>query len=395
MNTKYNFIKKAGVVLFVISAIFALSGFSVQAQTLALQPYLQNPAADAMTVMWRTTDLSYSRIEFGTDTTNLKVARTVKNGIVVANITQHKVRIEGLQPNTKYFYRICSQKVINYKSSSKEFGAEKRSEFFSFTTLGTESKYFTCIIFNDLHDNLTLFDKLMKQVHAQGIHYDFSIFNGDIFHNPPSEKQILNTITGYNKGADAANKPAIYLRGNHETRGAYALGWPDFFDWDGGNNYFAFSYGDTRFVFLDNGEDKSDGRPEYFGLVDFDEFRNTQTEWLKKELASDEFKNAFRKILVHHIPIYSWESPYDPGFMPCFDLWDPIFRTAPFDIDITGHLHEFKFYPTNAVNNPYPLVVGGGKTEKDGRVLVLIKRGNALTLKSINCAGNVETFNIR
>ena len=388
--------KNPRVVLFGISAIIVLSGFSIQAQTLALQPYLQNPAADAITVMWRTTDPSYSRIEFGTDTTaNLNVARTVKNGIVVANITQHKVRIEGLQPDTKYFYRICSQKVIQYKSSLKELATEERSAFFSFTTLGTAPKDFTCVIFNDLHDNLTLFDKLMEQVHSQGIDYDFSIFNGDIFHNPPSENRILNSLIHYNKGADTANKPAIYLRGNHEIRGAYALGWPEFFDWDGGNNYFAFSYGDTRFVFLDNGEDKSDGRPEYFGLVDFDEFRNTQTEWLKRELASDEFKSAFRKILVHHIPIYSWESRYDPGFMPCFDLWNPIFKTAPFDIDITGHLHEFKFYPANAVNNPFPLVVGGGRTEEDGRVLVLIKQGDKLTLKALDCAGNVETFHIR
>ena len=395
MTTRRNFIKGAGVGLLGMSATPALYGFSTQQeQAIWLQPYLQNPAEDAMTIMWRTAEPAYSWVEYGTDADNLKIARTVENGIVLANITRHKVRITGLMPDTKYFYRICSKKVIKYQAYSKELGAEEKTKFFSFTTLATVPKDFTCLIFTDLHSNLPLFDKLMNQVHSHGINFDFSIFNGDIFNDPASETQILNLITRYNQGVDAANKLAIYLRGNHEIRGPYAMEWPNFFDWDGGNNYFAFTYGDTRFVFLDNGEDKGDGSVEYSGLTDFDEFRKTQTEWLKKELSGDKFNRAFRKILVHHIPIYSWNNRYDPGFMPCFDLWNPIFKTTPFDIDITGHLHRFNFYPKGAVtgaeSNPFPLVVGGGNNETSARVMVLIKRGKTLMLKSLDCAGGVS-----
>ncbi|MDR2037621.1 MAG: metallophosphoesterase [Bacteroidales bacterium] len=394
MTTRRNFVKKAGAGLLGIGVTPALYGFSVQEQTLGLQPYLQNPATNAMTIMWRTADLSYSWIEYGTDKNDLKIARTVENGIVAANITKHKVRITGLTPDTQYFYRVCSQKVIKYQAYSKELGPVEKSDFFSFTTLGTIPKDFTCLIFTDLHDNLALFDKLMGQVRSHGIEYDFSIFNGDIFNDPASESQILNLVTRYNQGVDAANKPAFYLRGNHEIRGPYAMEWQSFFDFTDDKTYLSFSYGDTRFVLLDNGEDKNDGHIEYSGLVDFDGFRNQQTDWLKKELATDEFQNAFRKILVHHIPIYSWNSGHDPGFMPCFDLWDPIFRTTPFDLDITGHLHNFKFYSKNTVNNPFPLVVGGGNTEANGRVMVLIKRGEVLTLKSLDCAGNITVHPI-
>jgi predicted phosphodiesterase len=399
MISRRKFVKQAGAGLLVMGASPSpVYGFSVQAQAqgVSLPPYLQRPASDGMTVMWHTAVPSYSWVEFGTDIDGvMNIARTEERGIVLANITRHKVRITGLAPDTKYYYRICSQEVIRYQAYSKQLGPVERSPFYSFTTLGTAPRDFTCLIFTDLHDNLVLYDKLMDKVAAHNINFDFSIFNGDIFQDPSSDAQILNLITHYNQRADAANKPAIYLRGNHEIRGAYALQFPAFFDWSpDGETYFAFSWGDTRLVFLDNGEDKNDGNPEYFGLVDFDSFRKRQTDWLTAEVAGDAFGSAFRKVLVHHIPLYGYANSVDPGFYPCKDLWDPIFRTAPFDIDITGHLHTFSFKPKNMVNNPIPQVVGGGPTEAGGRVMILTKRGEALTLKAMDCNGNIEVFPI-
>lgn len=395
MTSRRNFVKQAGAGILAMGATPVLCGFAAPEQATGLPPYLQNPAPDGMTVMWHTADPSYSYVEYGTSETGpMNIARTTESGIVAANITRHKVRITGLAPNTKYFYRICSQKVLTYGAYSKTLGPVEKSDFYSFTTLSVTPKDFTCLIFTDLHNNLTLYDKLMDRVAAYGINFDFSIFNGDIFEDPASDAQVLGLIARYNQRVDAANKPAIYLRGNHEIRGPYAMQLPAFFDTPEGDTYFAFSWGDTRFVLLDNGEDKNDGSPEYSGLVDFDGFRNRQTDWLAEELAGSAFTGAFRKILVHHIPIYSWTNGWDPGFMPCFDLWDPIFRLTPFDIDITGHLHSFKYYPKNMASNPFPLAVGGGNTESNGRVMILIKRGEVLTLKSLACTGNIEVFPI-
>lgn len=375
---------------------FVLMCFSLQGKTqnLKLAPYLQNPAPDAVTVMWQTNDRSYSWVEYGTDINDLQIARSVENGIVTANVTKHKVRLKDLQPDTKYFYRICTREVLEYKAYSKTLGEKEQTDFYSFTTLGPEPENFTCLVFNDLHDRLDVFDKLMRQIDSRNIEFDFSIFNGDNFNDPTSEGQILNLVRHFNNGIDASNKYAFYLRGNHEIRGPYALQWPSFFDFDEDKTYSAFSYGDTRFILLDNGEDKSDGSVEYSGLVDFDGFRNEQTEWLKSEVTSSEFKTAFRRILVHHIPIYGWNNSWDPGFIPCFDLWDPIFKSNSFDIDITGHLHRFSFHSKNTVNNPFPQVVGGGNNETSARVLVLEKREEALTLKSIDCEGNMQVFPI-
>jgi len=375
------------------SFIFFCCSLTINAQPfLALQPYQQNPAQDGITIMWRTVDPSYSWIEYGTDSVNLKVARTVEHGIVIANITEHKVRINGLASGQKYYYRVCSQKVLKYVGNQKEFDHPLKTKFYSFSTLDTKGTDFTCVFFNDLHSNPQLFDLLCKQL--KDVAFDFSVFNGDCFQDPPSEEQTLNVLAHFNIGVNAANKPAFFIRGNHEIRGAFAAGWPSLVDWDGNQPYLSFSFGDTRFVFLDNGEDKRDISVEYSNMVEFDGFRNRQTSWLMGEITKPAFRNATRRVLVQHIPIYSWDNRWDPGFIPCRDLWEPIFKKTPFDINVTGHLHAFNFYATGQVDNPFPLVVGGGSNEQTARVLILEKKGNQLTLKSIDCQGKAELFEL-
>ena len=359
---------------------------------IAVQPYLQNPAEDGMTIMWQTFLPACGWVEYGTDTTRLQIKRVVENGIVLANVAKHKIRIDGLVPNQKYYYRVCSQNVIIYGGYDKQFAPAVKSPFYSFTTLGKQGTDFTCAIFNDLHSNVALFDKLTKQLALKNIRYDFVVYNGDCFNDPYSEEHEVGLLKRYNAAMDASNIPSVFLRGNHEVRGTYALKWPSLFDWADGKSYFSFSFGDTRFVFLDNGEDKNDGHVEYFNMADFTDFRNEETVWLQSEIARPEFKNATRRVLIQHIPIYAWENAFDPGFIPCKDLWDPIYQRTTFDINITGHLHKFDFYPSNKVGNPFPLVVGGGNTDDTAIVMILQKQGNKLTLKVIDVYGKVVEF---
>ncbi|MDR1171262.1 MAG: metallophosphoesterase [Bacteroidales bacterium] len=367
--------------------------FSVAAQSfLSLRPYLQNPARDGVTVMWRTADPAYSWIEYGTDSIHVKVARTVEHGIVLANITRHKVRINGLAAGQKYYYRVCSQKVLKYEGSRKEFDKPVKTRFYSFSTLDDKGTDFTCIIFNDLHSNLPVFDLLCKQL--KDVAYDFVVFNGDCFQNPSSDEHEAGILAHYTQAMNAADKPLIFMRGNHEIRGVYATGWPSLVDWDGDQPYFSFSFGDTRFVFLDCGEDKNDNHVEYSNMNEFDGFRNRETSWLMNEITQPSFRNAARRILIQHIPIYSWDNSFDPGFIPCRDLWDPIYKKTPFDINITGHLHWFNFYAAGKADNPFPLVVGGGNDEQSARVMILQKKGNKLVLKAIDCRGKAESFDL-
>lgn len=83
------------------------------------KPYLQNPVGNGITVMWETTVPAYCWVEYGTDTTQLKRARTIVDGQVVCNNYLHKVRIDGLQPGQKYYYRVCSQEMLLYQAYKK------------------------------------------------------------------------------------------------------------------------------------------------------------------------------------------------------------------------------------------------------------------------------------
>lgn len=344
-----------------------------------IDPYLQNPARDGITIMWQTVSPCYSWVEYGTDTLDLRTARTVIDGLIVSNNTENKIRIGGLCPATRYFFRICSQEVLVFEPYKKEFGPVEKSRFASFATLGDDPEDFVCIVFNDLHNKLPLFDLLWDKV--KNIPYDFVLFNGDCFTDLQSGNEAVGILKHYNEKIDAANKPAYYIRGNHEVRGAFALELPRIFD---RNPYFAFTYGDTRFVVLDGGEDKPDATPVYANLNDFDAFRLQETAWLREEVNSPAFKSARKRILVHHMPIYDVSERY---YNPCFGLWGPILQNAPFDVAINAHTHRFTYYPRNSAGNPFPVVVGGGNNEETAKVMVLMKKDDTLNLKVIGARG--------
>ena len=101
------------------------------------KPYLQNPVGNGITVMWETTVPAYCWVEYGTDTTQLKRARTIVDGQVVCNNYLHKVRIDGLQPGQKYYYRVCSQEMLLYQAYKKVFGNTAQSDFSEFTLPAT------------------------------------------------------------------------------------------------------------------------------------------------------------------------------------------------------------------------------------------------------------------
>mgnify|MGYP003623776394 FL=1 len=176
-------------------------------------PYQQNPAPDGITIMWQTNVPCYSWVEYGTDSINTKVANTLVDGLITSNNFENKIRIKDLKPGTKYYYRVCSREIKLYQPYKKEFGETEKTQFHSFKTLSNEPSDFTCLIFNDVHNKLDLFDALYNQV--KDVDYDFVFFNGDCFTDLKSDEDALNILAHYNKVINAANKPAYYLRGNH------------------------------------------------------------------------------------------------------------------------------------------------------------------------------------
>ena len=226
------------------------------------KPYLQNPIGNGMTVMWETTVPAYCWVEYGTDTTQLKRARTIVDGQVVCNNKLHKIHINDLIPGQKYYYRVCSQEMLLYQAYKKIFGNTARSEFSEFTLPATNADSFTAIVFNDLHQHTKTFRALCKQI--QHINYDFVVFNGDCVDEPVDHEQATSFICELTEGVHSDRVPTFFMRGNHEIRNAYSIGLRDHYDYVGNKTYGSFNWGDTRIVMLDCGEDKPDSHWAYY-----------------------------------------------------------------------------------------------------------------------------------
>ena len=346
------------------------------------KPYLQNPVGNGITVMWETTVPAYCWVEYGTDTTQLKRARTIVDGQVVCNNYLHKIRIDGLQPGQKYYYRVCSQEMLLYQAYKKVFGNTAQSSFSEFTLPTTDTDSFTAVVFNDLHQHTQTFRALCKQI--QNVDYDFVVFNGDCVDDPVDHNQATAFISELTEGVHGDRIPTFFMRGNHEIRNAYSIGLRDHYDYVGDKTYGSFNWGDTRIVMLDCGEDKLDSHWVYYGLNDFTQLRNEQVDFLKKELSAKEFKKAKKRILIHHIPLYG-----NDGVNLCADLWTNLLEKAPFNVSLNAHTHKYAFHPKGELGNNYPVVIGGGYKMDGATVMILEKKKNDLKIKVLNVKGEI------
>lgn len=347
-----------------------------------MKPYLQNPVGNGITVMWETTVPAYCWVEYGTDTTQLKRARTIVDGQVVCNNYLHKIRIDGLQPGQKYYYRVCSQEILLYQAYKKVFGNTAQSAFSEFTLPATDTDSFTAVVFNDLHQHTQTFRSLCQQI--KNVNYDFVVFNGDCVDDPVDHNQATSFISELTEGVCGDRIPTFFMRGNHEIRNAYSIGLRDHYDYVGDRTYGSFNWGDTRIVMLDCGEDKPDDHWVYYGLNDFTQLRNEQVDFLKKELSSKEFKKAGKRVLIHHIPLYG-----NDGKNLCANLWTKLLEKAPFNISLNAHTHKYAYHPKGELGNNYPVIIGGGYKMDGTTVMILEKKKDELRVKVLNAKGKI------
>ena len=352
-------------------------------QIFRTKPCLQSLTGNGITVSWLTHVPVYSWVEYGTDTLELKKARTMLDGQVVCNNYIHKIRLENLEAGETYYYRVCSREILKYGAYSKIFGHTAVSPFYSFRVPGERETDFTALIFNDIHQEFPTMAALCKQI--EEVDYDFVIFNCDMLDAPGCEEEVVEAFSFYQGQVRAEEKPVFYLRGNHEIRNAYSLHLRRLLYYMGDKTYGAFNWGDTRFVLLDCGEDKTDDHWVYYGLNDFSGFRDEQTEFLRRELHSKAFRQAGKKVLVHHIPLWGNETDYTP----CRELWGDLLKKNPVDVSLNAHTHVYAYHPAGSLGNPCPVVVGGGYELDEATVMMLTRKGDMLKLKVLDTKGHI------
>jgi predicted phosphodiesterase len=141
----------------------------------------------------------------------------------------------------------------------------------------------------------------------------------------------------------AQTTPVIFARGNHDGEHALAYAYSAL---PGNEAWFAFDYGNCRFIFLDS-EVNTTGSPE-------------QLAWLQSELARPEAQNAAFRIICFHKPPYAnlWNGGgYDGESFVRAD-WVPLAEENFVDLVISGHAHNYNRGASNGVT--YVVSGGGG-----------------------------------
>lgn len=342
--------------LFTLTVLFCLAPLlrADQDSLFLTNPYLQNPTTNAVSIMWHTKQPAYGWVEYGkTEQFEAKEDRVI-DGMRNANTTIHKVRLTNLEPESTYYYRACFKPILKFEPYKVEFGDVVYSTTYTYKGIATNLPV-SCVIFNDLHNNYALFNSLCNVLGDRD--YQFSIFNGDCFTDPGSQNAVIDAMKVYNKGVFAHSRPALYIRGNHEIRGAFARNFKDVLDFPDNSYFFAMTVGPVRFIFLDCGEDKPDDHWAYSGLNDFTGYRKEQKEWLKQEVKSAAFIKAKYRVLIHHIPLYNHDDKWVS--VSSRTLWSPILDSASIDLAISGHTHTYNYVPIKQGGNNYPVLIGG------------------------------------
>lgn len=348
-------------------------------------PYLQWPFPDSITIRWITSVPCYSWVEYGTAKDALDTKAESSNyGLVQAYNTVNAIRLSDLTPGKKYYYRVCSKTILDFQPYKMTYGETAISEVYSFETPSPDAGNVSFLVFNDIHDRPESFPLLMNFSGKEK--RDFVFLNGDMFNYQEDERQIVNhLLTPFS--ALFTTVPFFFSRGNHEARGKFARHLPEYFNSDEPRFYFSFQYGSVYAIVLDSGEDKTDDHKEYFGIVDFDNYRLKQAEWLKREVKKKAFKKAKYKIVFSHIPFYYGDNWH--GEAHCREIWGPVLNEAKVDLLISGHTHVYGVHPPVPGKHNYPIVIGGGPKDGKRTIIKVYADGHSFNLDMLDDAGKL------
>ena len=327
----------------------------IKAPKIVAGPYIQACSDSEFTVVWQTDSDALCWVEIAPDdgthfynTARKQYFQTIHGRRPIGR--WHKVTVDGLEPNTLYRYRVLHKGITTNQGNKRVRYTESkgsdvyRRQPYTIRTLGGGEDVTRFAIGNDFHDKPELIEQLFSKDIITPQRYDFVLYNGDMVSSFESENRLVNSGIAPSVAQFATQIPLFFSRGNHETRGAAATTYTDYFPTTTAEPYYTFSDGPALFIVLDGGEDKPDSDIEYHDLVRYDNYREREAKWLKSVVESEQFKAAAVKIVIIHIPPKSsgWH-----GEAEIARLFVPILNQAGIDAMFCGHIHKYRFSEAN------------------------------------------------
>lgn len=325
-------------------------------------PVLTNPAPDGVSVLWAASGPGTGWVEYGETETLGRTATGGDQGLLPYDPTAFRVRVGGLTPGTRYFYRVHAVPV-DFRgpySIARRTADAVASEVYSFRAPDPAAAEARFAVWNDTHE----VPDTLRRLHAAHAKDpgDFLVWNGDQTNDVTTEERMVAQFLAPAGLPFAARVPYHYVRGNHDVRGPGARHLPRFTDVPGGAYHYGFRHGPLAALVLDTGEDKPDDHPVYGGLNGFAAFRARQAEWLAAEVEKPAFRAARFKVLFCHIPLW-WTADERAGEY-CADgraKWHHLLVKAGVQLVVSGHTHQPAWLPPDpAKGRPYGQLVAGG-----------------------------------
>ena len=296
---------------------------------LTKKPMLQGVRTDAMTVIWETShNLSVPVVEWGRSDVLDRTWTQVETLQIDASHFVHRAVITGLEAETQHVYRVRNGATV--------------SGLYRFRTAPLPETPFVTAWWGDNHAGTGTLRTHVANI--LGHSPDMICVAGDMVNSGNSMSEWNDYWFKPLEHLDAAQTtPVIFARGNHD--GEHALSYA-YSALPGNESWYAFDFGNSRFIFLDSEADGATS-PE-------------QLNWLRAELARPETQRAAFRVVCFHKPPWSqfWNGGGHTQEPFVINEWVPLFRSQGVDLVICGHEHAYTRGTTNGV--VYVVSGGGG-----------------------------------
>ncbi len=206
-------------------------------------PYLQGLSSDAVSVYFATLERGLSWVELR-DGDSVERIYSTHDGLVDANGTMNAIRLGGLQPDTEYEYRVVTKQITEFQPYRVTYGDSIVSPWYGFRTLDPRAGEFMFAVVPDIHGDNPKYRRLMSQMPMDSVQMVF--LNGDMMDYMDTPDRPYKAFIDTSVELFATHKPFVAVRGNHETRGAFARSFGDYVYKPDGRFYGLYMVGERR-----------------------------------------------------------------------------------------------------------------------------------------------------
>ncbi|MHA4740946.1 metallophosphoesterase [Dyadobacter sp. MSC1_007] len=321
--------------------LFCITTIAHGQGTLLRGPYLNAVTPTSIVIRWRTDQPAISQVKIGSASNGLD--RTITG---TGAVTEHEIKVTGLNANTRYYYSIGSQTGVlqgdgnNYFQTSPLAGVAGKYRFGVLGDCGTNSAI-----------QGSVRDKMLEYL---GNNYmNAWLILGDNAYSFGKDAEYQSNFFNHYKDNLLKRNPLFPTPGNHDydndnfaRQNDHKIPYYDIFTMpsngeaggvaSGTEAFYSFDYGNVHFLSLDSYGREDQATRLYDTL-------GRQVEWIKKDLAANQNKDWI--VAYWHHPPYSKgsrRSDSDPEMTAIRQNFIRILERNGVDLILCGHSHVYE-----------------------------------------------------